>query len=285
MPDWRTALFWFEILVMAVLPIFLFSLRRVRYSTTGQWIAAAVAVFGVVFNRIDVGGIAHPRPDGSFYVPSWMEVAISLGVVSGAMLVFLFVVERFKVWEQRPADPDAEPLKLPELDPVGNTWLGVPGIAARTTYSLAFILAAALGFAFLKVEPAQSRGIDPTPVQRARGGDVLWVDGNLDGFGVAFKHAEHEKREGAKESCVKCHHMNLPRDENTACARCHADMYRPVDAFQHDWPPPPPEGASPAINATPRDKCVPPPLPPAAILVTKIWFQPERPLTSSNTAQ
>jgi Ni/Fe-hydrogenase subunit HybB-like protein len=234
-PDWRTALFWFEILVMAITPIVLFSLRRVRYSLAGQWIAAAVAVFGVVFNRIDVGGIAHPRPDGSFYVPSWMEVAISLGVVSGAMLVFLFVVERFKVWEQRPADPDAEPLKLPELDPVGNTWLGVPGIAARTTYSLAFILAAALGFAFLKVEPAQSRGIDPTPVQRARGGDVLWVDGNLDGFGVAFKHAEHEKREGAKESCVKCHHMNLPRDENTACARCHADMYRPVDAFRHDW--------------------------------------------------
>jgi Zn finger protein HypA/HybF involved in hydrogenase expression len=96
-------------------------------------------------------------------------------------------------------------------------------------------LAAAFGFAFLKVQPAESRGIDPTPVQRARGGEVLWIDGNLDGFGVAFKHAEHEKREGAKESCVKCHHMNLPRDENSACARCHTDMYRPVDAFRHAW--------------------------------------------------
>ena len=233
--DWRTGLFWCEILVMAGIPIVLFSMNRVRHSLAGQWIAAAVAVFGVVLNRIDVGGVAHPRPDGSFYTPSWMEVAISLGVVSAAILVFLFVIERFKVWEERPADPDADPMKLPELDPVGSTWLGVPGVAARTTYSLVFILAAALGFAFLKVQPAESRGIDPTPVHRARGGDVLWIDGNLDGFGVAFKHAEHEKRLGGKQSCVTCHHMNLPKDENSACASCHTDMYRRVDAFRHDW--------------------------------------------------
>jgi Ni/Fe-hydrogenase subunit HybB-like protein len=233
--DWRTGLFWFEIMVMAFIPIALFSFSRVRHSRAGQWTAATFAVCGIVLNRIDVGGVAHPRPDGAFYLPSWTEIAISVGVVSTAVLVFLFVIEHFKVWEERPADPNADPLKLPELDPVGATWLGVPGIAARTTYSLAFILAAAVGFGFLKVEPAESRGIDATPVQRARGGDVLWIDGNLDGFGVAFKHVEHEKREGGKESCVKCHHMNLPRDEGSACARCHRDMYLPVDAFRHDW--------------------------------------------------
>ena len=60
------------------------------------------------------------------------------------------MIEHFKVWEERPADPNADTLKLPELDPVGATWLGVPGIAARTTYSLAFILAAAVGFGALE---------------------------------------------------------------------------------------------------------------------------------------
>ncbi|MGA3126242.1 MAG: NrfD/PsrC family molybdoenzyme membrane anchor subunit [Candidatus Korobacteraceae bacterium] len=233
--NWRTALFWFEILVMACIPIALFSFSRIRHSRAGQWTAATFVVCGIVLNRIDIGGVAHLRPDGAFYLPSWTELAISVGVVSAAVLAFLFIVEHFKVWEERPADPNANPLKLPEFHPVGLTWLGIPGIAARTTYSLAFILATALGFGFLNVQAVESQGIDPAPVHRARGGEILWIDGNHDNFGVAFKHAEHEKREGGKESCVKCHHMNFPRDENTACTRCHRDMYLPVDAFRHDW--------------------------------------------------
>ncbi len=233
--QWRTGWFWFELLVMAGIPITLFSIERMRRSQAGQFAAAALAVFGIVLNRIDVGGVAHIRPEGSFYVPSWTELAITFGVVAAAGLVFLFILERFKIWEQRPADPNADPLKLPEFEPVGSTWLGVPGVAARTTFSLAFILMAALGFGLLKVQSAENSGVEPTPVQRARGGDVLFIDGNLDGFGVSFKHAEHEKREGEKQSCVKCHHMNFPRDKNTACARCHSDMYLPADAFRHDW--------------------------------------------------
>jgi len=233
--NWRTGLFWFEILVMAVIPIALFSYSRLRNSQAGQWTAAAFAVSGIVLNRIDVGGVAHPRPNGAFYLPSWTELSISVGIVSAAILAFLFMVEHFKVWEQRPADPHTDPLWLPEFHPVDTTWLGIPGIAARTTYSLAFIVATALGFGLLNVHAIESRGVDPTPVHRARGGEILWIDGNLDGFGVAFKHAEHQKREGGKESCVKCHHMNLPRDKGSACARCHRDMYLPSDAFRHDW--------------------------------------------------
>lgn len=235
MAEWRTALFWVELLFMAVIPVVLFSVPQVRRSQSGQWSVATLAVAGIVLNRIDVGGLAHLRPEGYFYLPAWTEIAVSAGIVSGAALLFLFIVERFRVWEQRPADPDADELKLPEFEKVDATWLGVPGLAARTVYSLVLILSAAAGFAFLSGEPVQSRGVDPTPVHQARGGDILWIDGNLDGFGVAFKHAEHVKREGEKASCIKCHHMNLPRDQNTACYRCHQDMYLPSDAFRHEW--------------------------------------------------
>ncbi len=231
----HTYLFWFEICVMALVPLVLLSIPRVRRSTGGQWTVAAMGVFGVVFNRIDTGGLAHVRAGGGFYVPSWTEVSISLGIVSAAALLFLFAMERFHVWEERPADPAADPLHAPEFDKVGTTWLGVPAVASRTVYSLAVILAAALGFGFLTAQRAQSRGLEPVAVHRARGGEVLWIDGNLDGFGVAFKHAEHVKREGDKASCVLCHHMNLPHDENSACASCHRDMYQAVDGFRHDW--------------------------------------------------
>ncbi len=234
--DWHSFLFLLELLLMAILPIVLFSIGSIRRNSAGQWLAAVSILLGTMLNRFNVGGIAHLRPDGYFYFPSWVEIAITLGVIAAATLAFLFMVERFKVWEERPADPDAEPLKLPEFDPVSSTWLGVPGVAARTVYSLGFVLAAALGFAFFHAEAAAVRGVDPTPVQQARGSrEILFIDGNRDGFGVSFKHAEHEKREGDKQSCLKCHHMNIPRDQNSTCARCHSDQYLAVDAFRHDW--------------------------------------------------
>lgn len=234
-PGTYTYLFWFEICVMALVPLVLLWIPGVRKTAAGQGTIAALGVFGVVFNRIDTGGLAHLRTGGDFYLPSWTEVSISLGIVAGAALLFLFMMERFHVWEERPADPNAEPLSAPEFDKAGTTWLGVPSVASRTAYSLAVIGAAAIGFGLLTAQRAQSGGLEPVPVQRARGGDVLWIDGNLDGFGVAFKHAEHEKREGGKLSCVLCHDMNLPRDENSSCATCHRDMYQHADAFRHDW--------------------------------------------------
>jgi hypothetical protein len=111
--------------------------------------------------------------------------------------------------------------------------LGVPIVANRTVYSLAFIIAAAVGLALLSPEPASSRGVDPSPVNHARGGETLWIDGNLDGFGVAFQHESHKAVSGGQ--CFTCHHMNFPMDQDTGCSRCHRDMYLSSDAFQHDW--------------------------------------------------
>lgn len=232
---WQVELFWIELAAMAIVPAALLFIPRVRCARAGQWTVAVLGVLGVVLNRIDVGGLAHMRRSEEFYVPAWTEIAITLGILAAAVLAFLFMVERFKVWEHRPADPEADPLKLPEFDSVGTTWLGVPAVAARTVYSLGFIVAASAGLAFLAPGAAASRGVDPAPVHHARGGETLWIDGNLDGYGVAFKHEDHGQPKGVKAPCVECHHMNLPRDRNSGCSRCHRDMYLPVDAFQHDW--------------------------------------------------
>ena len=168
--QWQVGMFWTELAVAAILPIVLLSIPSVRYSRAGQWTVASLGVTGVVLNRLNVGGLMHVGRGN--YFPSWTEVTISAGVVSVAALVFLFFVERFKVWEERPADPEADPHALPEFDKVGMTWLGVPIVAARTMYSLSFISAAAIGLALLAPEPAISRGVDPTPAYQARGGEA-----------------------------------------------------------------------------------------------------------------
>ncbi|NQU04598.1 MAG: cytochrome c3 family protein, partial [Calditrichaeota bacterium] len=250
--DWQVKMFWFELLITAIIPIILLSIPKTRNSLGGQWTYAVMSITGIVLNRIDVGGLIHIDHTGSgIYLPMWTEIVISAGVVSLAALAFLFMVEHFKIWEKRPVDPQAEPHTLPEFTPVFQTWLGDPVIAARTRNSLAFVFATALGFALVTHDVAKSEGVDPSPVQRSRGSDTLWVDGNTDGFGVAFKHSFHMKLLGdtivdtidgeavtsvdINASCAKCHHMSLPRDENSGCYACHADMYSLTDAMKHDW--------------------------------------------------
>jgi hypothetical protein len=231
--DWPIVWFWFELSLMVFIPIILFSIPKIRENRAGQWSVAFIAVGGIVLNRINVGGFMHTGRTESVYIPAWTELAISAGVVSLAILVFLFFIERFKVWEERPVDPEADPKALPHLHDVGSTWLGVPVVANRTVYSLGFVVAAAIGFAMISPEPAASRGVDPTPVSSARGGEKLFIDGNLDGFGTMFNHDAHVGREAAQ--CATCHHMNLPTDMATTCDQCHQDMYLATDAFRHNW--------------------------------------------------
>lgn len=232
---WQVKVFWLEIALMAIIPLVLLSMPQSQLQRHWQWATATVAVAGVVLNRIDVGGLVDLSRGSRLYVPRWTEIAVSVGIVAAATLVFLFMIEHFKVWEERPADPEADPRKLPEFQKVDSTWLGTPRLAARTKYSLAFILVAAVSFSFLGNPRAASLGATLTPVHRARGGEVLYIDANLDGYGVTFFHQREIDRNGGKQSCMICHHMNLPRDTNSGCYECHRDMYLPSDAFRHDW--------------------------------------------------
>ena len=255
---WLPSLFWIEIAFIALIPLALLHTPQFRKQSAWQWATASIGVFGIVLNRIDVGGLADLSRGNRLYVPAWSEFAVTLGIVAAATLVFLFMIEHFKIWEKRPADPDADPAKLPEFSQVGLTWLGTPVVAGRVKYSLAFVVAAAVGFSFLSNPRAASQGIEPTPVHRARGdvgflkaspadlasplwhqekenAGVLYLDADLTGYGVTFYHQREVDRNGGQKSCVLCHHMNMPRDEHTGCYECHRDMYSPSDAFRHDW--------------------------------------------------
>jgi Zn finger protein HypA/HybF involved in hydrogenase expression len=172
---------------------------------------------------------------GDNYFPSWMEFAVSAGVVSAMVIVFLFAIEKFNIWEQRPEEPETAPHTRPQFSRGGEVWLGAPGAAARTKYSLAFVMAMAIGFAIMPGQKIHSSGVASVPTFEARGGDTLFVDGNRDGYGVSFKHQFHIDTLGGKASCIECHHMNVPADRQSGCYKCHADMYQVVDAFGHDW--------------------------------------------------
>ncbi|MGD8307522.1 MAG: Ni/Fe-hydrogenase cytochrome b subunit [Ignavibacteria bacterium] len=223
-----------EILISAVIPIILFSIPQLRNIKRYQVIASFLVVLGMVFNRINVGGLAMLGSTGDAYVPSWMEISITLGVVAVAVLVFLAVIENFNIWEVKPEDPESLPHTPPKFDYPSQVWLGNAGIASLTKYSLAFVFSFAVGMALMPDEQILSRGIEKVKVYRASGRDTLLINGNRDDYKVFFPHKKHIELTG-DTNCDQCHHLTLPSYEENSCWECHTDMYAQTDFFKHTW--------------------------------------------------
>lgn len=225
-----TNLFWVEIAMSTIIPLILFSIPAVRRRNTGVFIASSLCVLGFVLNRVNASGLAQTWATGSNYFPAWTEFAVSVGIVSGLGLVFFFIQEHF------PVEPDLhdeeehlrqlQVLQLPRFDRVSKVWLGDSTFASRRVYSLVFVLGLALGLTGTSWRTLTAT----TPVQRARGGEVLRL-GYPVGT-VVFPHAAHIDRIG-KKRCYTCHHLNKPGDQGTPCTECHRDMYLPTVIFDH----------------------------------------------------
>ena len=231
---WESNIFLIEMALIFVIPVVFLSVRSLRRSPAGLWTACGSAVIGIVLHRANIAGIMLVRT-GSVYVPTIYEVLISLGIISAAILAFLFCVERFKMWETKWDDPREKTEAAPEFDRAAQVWLGTPRIASRTMLSFILVVSVALGFAIMPSKRIRSEGVRQVAVAEARGVDTMYVDGNSDAWGVVFDHAGHIEREGGDAFCVACHHMNFPEDQSTGCYACHQSMYTPSDAFRHDW--------------------------------------------------
>lgn len=91
-------LFISELVIGAVIPTILFSISRVRWSRSGSLIAALFVAAGIVMNRFNATWFAIRPLDGISYVPSWMEVALLVGVASGVLLIFTLISHYFPVF-------------------------------------------------------------------------------------------------------------------------------------------------------------------------------------------
>jgi hypothetical protein len=242
-------LFWIEILLSVIIPLIIFSFPYNKIHINILYFGALSGVVGIVFNRLNVGGLTHLNNIsgiGEFYFPSLIELIVSAGVVSAAMLCFFFFVENFKVWEQTPEYDDEKTEVKPKFN-ANNVWLGPTKYANRVKFSLAFVLAFAFAFSLLSATKLKNKGLEHEKVKRARGGDTLLINGNRDQYVVLFKHQFHQNELGI--SCGACHHMNVPDDKATGCYECHNDMYAESSAFRHDW------HASPDGAAVSCNKC------------------------------
>jgi len=107
---WMSILFWTEILLSAVIPLILFSIKNFRSSANGILVGAIILLVGMILNRFDVSWFAVKHPDPLTYLPAFMsnhvhywpslpEVSISIGIFSAGILAFGLIVRYFPLFD------------------------------------------------------------------------------------------------------------------------------------------------------------------------------------------
>jgi Ni/Fe-hydrogenase subunit HybB-like protein len=108
--DYEAWMFGIEVGLGIMLPIMLLAVPRVRRHPNGLVAAAFLAVLGFVMYRLNVSVTGMERAAGGRYFPSWMEVVVSVGLVSMAFAVFSAAVKYLPIF---PATPDRSEEKAP----------------------------------------------------------------------------------------------------------------------------------------------------------------------------
>jgi hypothetical protein len=206
----------------------------------------------VIGYRFNVCIVAFERPDAMSYFPTLVELGVSLGIVAGAMLLFIFFVERLRVYDEEHWEGPL--LRKPSFEPYGTRLLLPEPLAAPGRYSLAFVLAASITVAALPEEVLWGPRFERTPVEGARvveglmqtrpgasghelaimkadypvsagsrAVELMVIDGNRDGRLVLFAHDEHvaqlEEEAGNLHGPVQRRQPDI--DQMRVCATCH----------------------------------------------------------------
>lgn len=84
--------FWLEIGLFVVVPLILLSREKVRNNPQALYWTCAVIAAGFMTNRLNVSITGLQASSGVYYVPSWMEFALTLATLTLAAVVFRYAV-------------------------------------------------------------------------------------------------------------------------------------------------------------------------------------------------
>lgn len=97
---------WFlvELLGFVMLPSFLFAMGVREKNLKLIRFTAFLTVIGIMLNRLNVGLIAfnYHLPEGTGYTPHWMEIGITLFVITVGLVIYRFVVTRMPIFYEHP---------------------------------------------------------------------------------------------------------------------------------------------------------------------------------------
>ncbi|HJW72699.1 MAG TPA: Ni/Fe-hydrogenase cytochrome b subunit [Geothrix sp.] len=91
-------MFIIEFMLGVILPVILMSFQRLRKNPDWLVGSAFLAVLGFVTNRLNVSITGMEAASGVRYIPSGMEILVSVGLVATGMAVFAFAVRTFPIF-------------------------------------------------------------------------------------------------------------------------------------------------------------------------------------------
>lgn len=113
----ETFYFWLEIALFIVAPVVLFNLKKLRETQIGLYWASVVTVMGFITHRVNVSITALERATGTHYVPKWSELAVTVMLITAAVIAFRLAVIHLKIFP-----------RVERVEP-RNRWLAEPASA------------------------------------------------------------------------------------------------------------------------------------------------------------
>ena len=92
----------FEILGFVLIPCIIFTFGYSRRNLLLVRVAAVMAIFGIVLNRMNISTIAYHWYDNQIYLPSWEELVVSAANIFIQILVFRWIIRRMPVYRESP---------------------------------------------------------------------------------------------------------------------------------------------------------------------------------------
>jgi Ni/Fe-hydrogenase subunit HybB-like protein len=99
-PGYEEGMFILEMGIGVAAPVGLLLFDRVRTSPTGLVASSLMAVMGFVMNRLNISVTGMERAAGVRYLPSWMEITVSLGLVGLGMALFALAVRYLPIFPE-----------------------------------------------------------------------------------------------------------------------------------------------------------------------------------------
>ena len=203
----ESAFFIFEIMIGTIIPIIMLVMPKIRHNTAGLFLSAVFVLIGFVMNRLNVSMTGMMASSGVNYFPSWMEIAVTVSIVSLGFVIFRMAAQYLPIF----GDEDDDATKHP-----------APLIAAGAHGRKAI---AVLGGLLLLVVLSMAYGFTHKPdIQEPEAAQISMPDG-FDGMLELPEPVKFEMSDDSPGQVIFDHESHIdPYKPN--CVNCHASTFK-----------------------------------------------------------
>lgn len=97
-PSMETSLFYLEIILGTIIPIYLLSYKKFREDKKWLYLISTLVICGLILNRLNVSITGLVASSGINYFPSFDEISITMMLVVIAIFIFRIIAKNFAVF-------------------------------------------------------------------------------------------------------------------------------------------------------------------------------------------